>query len=107
MITPPAKRIWLFPAPDGTLEVILLGSMGEICWEFAIILKTAERWPGFQSVDPIMLGHMVLGLRCSLGPLATHNSPVDEALAWLAADDQFIRRVEWSDASRVGKIGTW
>lgn len=108
-MTPPTRRIWLFPAPDGTLEVILLGSISEIAWEFAAVLKSAERWIGFVSVDPIAVGNTVLGMRCRLGHLATHDDPIAEALTWLATDDRFIHRVEWcgTDSERAGKIGTW
>lgn len=108
-MTPPTRRIWLFPAPDGTLEVILLGSIGEIAWEFAAVLKSAEAWPGFVTVEPIAVGNTVLGMRCRIGHLATHLDPVAEGLTWLATEDRFIHRVEWcgTDSSHAGKIGMW
>lgn len=109
MISPPTRRLWLYPAPDGTLEIILLGGLNEIAWEFSVILRTAERWPGFLTVDPIAVGTTVLGMRCTLGPYAVHDDPVAEALAWLSSDAQFIRKIEWTgtDSPRAGRIGTW
>jgi len=111
VISPPTKRIWISAADDASLEIIMLGSMGEIAWVFASILKSAEHWPGFIKVDPIAVGTTVLGMRCYLSRDATHDDPVAEGLLWLSSDDDRIRmkRIEWSavDSPRVGRIGTW
>jgi hypothetical protein len=108
LVTPPTRRIWIYPAPDGTLEVILLGSIAEIAWEFAAILKSAEAWVGFEKVDPIAVGSTVLGMRCSMSMLAC-GDPIQEAMAWLGGEDRFIHRVSWHkpDSWGCGRVGVW
>lgn len=112
MIAYPTSRIWLYPAPDGALEIVLLGDDEAVAALYAAIRALAEGWRGFDRVAALAQSGAVLGVRVTLSPTARHRAPVREALhAMRTSAPDLYQRIEWDvldlDGVDAGAIGTW
>lgn len=99
-MTPPARRLWLYPLGAVDLEIVILGPPILIA-PFVVRLRSiVEAWPGFENVQPITMGEQLIGFRVTRSRVAERYDPVAEAM--LALHELPL---EWTGAGR-GMVGT-
>lgn len=111
MITTPIRRLWLYPAPDGALEILILGDDDAVAVMYARIRQLAENWHGFDRVSALGQSGAVVGVRVTLAESARYREPVREAIfAMKSMDATLITGLAWDmlDANGpLGVVGTW
>jgi hypothetical protein len=108
VIVTPTRRIWLYPAPDGALEILILGDDEGVAAMYARIRKLAESWRGFDRVAALAQSGAVLGVRVTLSIHAQHDDPVAEGiLALLKGAPDAARSIAWRESNGAGMVGTW
>lgn len=111
MITTPTRRLWLYPAPDGALEILILGDDDAVAVMYARIRQLAENWRGFDRVSALGQGSAVLGVRVTISPVARHVDPIAEFMRALKEQARdVLEALAWSaDAhpAACGIVATW
>jgi hypothetical protein len=116
-ITTPTPCIWMRPVAGENLEIILLGNVSpdedtpeaeNVAAIFIGVRKLSEGWPGWDRVDVLAMGPMVLGLRCHLGKHAGGLDLLAEGLRMFENSNA----LRWSGGnpasdSALGMVATW
>jgi hypothetical protein len=114
MIVTPSRRLWLYPATDGALEILILGDDAGVAVMYARLRALVEAWRGFDRVGTIGQSGAVLGLRVTLAPLATHHNPIRELMVALHQLDRdvmlaftWLGTVPDNGGDQRGMVGSW
>lgn len=102
MTRSPTRRLCLFVAPDGAVEIIVLGG-DDVAPVFVAVHKLAESWGGFERVDPLVHAGAAVGVRVTIAPLARLVSdPVGEVVRALKSRDLPAIGAAWTNG-----VATW
>jgi hypothetical protein len=111
MIATPSRRLWLYPAPDGALEILIFGDTESVATMYARIRSIAEGWRGFDRVAPLVQCGAVLGVRVTVSPLARHVDPVAEGMTAIrTAAPPLFSSLTWHatrDIDAAGMVASW
>lgn len=109
MISHPHQRLWLYTAPDRSLEILLLGDLEMIAHPYAVLKGSAEQWDGFENVTTIAMGPTMFGIRAHLSRLSIHIDPVAEGMRWLRTTlPASFAAWQWTEPTeRGGTVATW
>lgn len=109
MIVNPTPRLWLFPAHGSALEILIFGEDANVARLYALILRMAESWRGFDRVATIAQAGGTLGVRVTIASSARYYAnPVEEGKHALRATHPDLERaISWHDGGAGGHIGTW
>lgn len=113
MITAPTRRLWLYPTPDGALEIVILGDDESVATMYARVRQLAESWRGFDRVSALGQSGAVVGVRVTIAPMARNRDPVREAMyALRVSAPDLMQAISWltvdlDGATVEGMVGTW
>lgn len=111
----PKRRIWLYPASDSQLEIVILGRADIDAAEadnaaaiYVHVRQLCETWPGWDRVETLTMGTAVVGLSVQLGKHASHGDLLAEAMRMFRGSNA----IKWSGGnsasdSRCGMVGEW
>lgn len=108
MIVAPQRRIVLYAAGNGVIEILVLGSPESVATMHALVRVMLEAWRGFWNVGTIAMGSAAIGLRAQLSNEAAHDDVLAEALRMLRASDAppaVAGSMAWR--GHTGYVATW